>query len=113
MRNVGEILFEYQALVVDSPGVAVAAAQNSDPDFPAAKPACQPLDHRGLTRTAERQIPNRNDRNKRTMTSQPTAIEPEIANGSPPHRTRLRRARRTPRAKGAAGPCGLPRINRK
>ena len=67
MGNVGQVLLEDPALVVESLDLPVAAAQDRDPHPAPAKPPREPLDHRGLTRSAQRQVPHRNHRHAGAM----------------------------------------------
>jgi hypothetical protein len=81
MRNIRKILFEYPPLIVHSACVTITAAEYDDPNSTLAKPPRDPLDHRRLARSTERQISDGNDRHRRPLTSQPAMIETKIASG--------------------------------
>ena len=57
--DVGQVLLEDQALVVDPPGVSVAPADQRHPEPAAAIPPGDPLDHRRLARSSQRDVAHR------------------------------------------------------
>ena len=81
MGNVGQVFFENPALVVQSLCLPIAPAQNRDPDPPPAVPAGDPLDHRRLAGSAQREIADRNDRHVRAVDRGPSTVKSGVANG--------------------------------
>ncbi len=79
MGNIRQILLQHPPLIVESASMAITTAQNRNPNLVSTKPAGKPLDHRRFSRSAERQVAHRNNRNCRRMTAQPATVVTPVA----------------------------------
>ena len=86
--DVGQVLLEDQALVVDAAGVAVSPADQGHADAPAAIPSGDPLDHRRLAGSAQRDVAHRDHRHRRPVAALPALVVGRVAGRRPPGRRR-------------------------
>ena len=108
MRNVGQVLLQDPPLVIQAPGLPVAAAQDRDPDTAAAVPAGEPLDHRGLARPAQGQVADRDHRHGRAVDLLPSAVEAGSCARPRPRHTATDASRKPARARRGQSPRAWP-----
>ncbi len=79
--DVGKVLLEDPALVVQALASARTPAEDRDSVSPRPTPAGDALDHRRLARPAERQVADRDDRDLDPVDGLPAAVEREVSGG--------------------------------
>ncbi len=76
--DIGQILLQHSALVVEAGGLAVASTQDRDPTPSATIPTRDPLHHRRLAGPANSEVSYRDNRDFRPMDGQPAPVISEV-----------------------------------